>query len=153
MRKMFAAAGVVVVALFAGGAVIAAGNLPVMAFAGHFTGTGLARNDLSEYFNLTVRDLDVVLIPRDDGFVLTWTTVLRSGGDPDNPSIKRKTTSLTFVPAQNEGVFRTVRKSDPLNGEPYAWARIREQTLTVHSLVISDDGSYEIHTYDRGTSV
>lgn len=149
MPRKFAAALVLLTAVFANGAPGTAGDMPVLAFAGHFTGSGLARNDLSEYFNLTVRDLDVVITPRDDGFVLNWTTVLREGGDPDNPTVKRKSNSLTFVPTDNENVFRTVRRSDPLSGESFVWARIHGRTLSVHSLVISEDGSYEIQTYDR----
>jgi hypothetical protein len=152
LRKL--AASIVVFAavltgMVAGGAPGMAGNLPIAAFAGHFSGTGLARNDLSEYFNLTVRDLDVVLTLRDDGFVLTWTTVQREGGDPDNPKVRRKSTTLAFLPTDRESVYRAFGGGDPLSGGRYAWARIREQTLTVHSLVIADDGSYEIHTYDR----
>lgn len=148
LRKLVAAV-ILLTAALANGTPGMAGDLPVLAFAGHYTGTGLARNNLSEYFNLTVRDLDVVITPRDEGFVLNWTTVLRQGGDPENPTVKRKSTSLTFVPTENENVFRTVRRSDPMSGESFAWARIRGRTLTVHSLVISEGGSYEIHTYDR----
>ena len=31
----------------------------------------------------------------------------------------------------------------------YAWAYIKGQTLTVHSLVIDETGSYTMHSYDR----
>lgn len=135
--------------LVAGGAAGAAQDLPISAFAGRYVGAGLARNDLSEYFALTARDLDVTIRPQGGGFALSWTTVLREGGDPDNPNVKRKTTARTFVPAGRPGVFRAVPAVDPLSGQPFAWARIRGQTLTVHSLVVAEDGSYEMHTYDR----
>ena len=44
---------------------------------------GLARDDLSDYFDLTVRDLGVTIAVRGQGFNLAWTTVLRDRGDPD----------------------------------------------------------------------
>src|SRR5581483_11801608 len=38
---------------------------------------------------------------------------------------------------------------DPLRGDPYVWARIQGATLTVSALLITDDGGYEVHVYDR----
>ena len=143
------AAAWALVAVFAGAPASVAQDLPIAAFAGQFAGTGLARNDLSEYFDLTVRDLGVTIAVRGQGFTLTWTTVLRDRGDPDNPTARRKSTTLDFVASGRAGVFRGATPSDPMSGQPYAWARIKGQTLTVHSLVISADGSYEMHTYDR----
>ncbi len=126
-----------------------AADLSINAFAGHYVGSGLARNDVSEYFDLTVRDLDVTIRPEGAGFNIAWTTVLREGGDPDNPNIKRKSSSISFVPAGRPGVFRGAQPVDPMSGSAYAWARIKGQTLTVHSLVIDEHGSYTMHTYDR----
>ena len=34
-------------------------------------------------------------------------------------------------------------------GEPYAWARINDKTLTVFVMVIADSGDFEIQTYNR----
>ncbi len=150
MLRSLAAAALGLAAVVAGGVAEAAQDLPITAFAGRYVGTGVARNDLSEYFALTVRDLDVTIRPRGQGgFALSWTTVLRGGGDPDNPKVKRKSTALTFVPAGRPGVFRSATQADPMSGRPYSWARIKGNTLTVHSLTITDDGSYVMHTYDR----
>lgn len=126
-----------------------AADLSINAFAGHYVGSGLARNDVSEYFDLTVRDLDVTIRPEGAGFNVAWTTVLREGGDPDNPNIKRKSSSISFVPAGRPGVFRGAPSVDPMSGSAYTWARIEGQTLTVHSLVIDETGSYTMHSYDR----
>ncbi len=142
-------AALALAAVLAGAPAGAAGDLPIAAFAGQFVGKGLARNDLSEYFDLTARDLGVRIAVRGQGFTLSWTTVLRDRGDPDNPTAKRKSTTLDFVASGRAGVFRGATPSDPMSGQPYAWARIKGQTLTVHSLVIAGDGSYEMHTYDR----
>ncbi len=126
-----------------------AADLSIAAFAGRFVGSGLARDDVSEYFDLTVRDLDVTITPQGAGFNVAWTTVLREGGDPDNPKIRRKSSSINVVPAGRPGLFRGAPSVDPMSGEAYAWARIRRQTLTVHSLVIDENGSYTMHSYDR----
>ncbi len=145
MLRNLAAVGAVV-AVFAGAPASVAQDLPIAAFAGQYLGKGLARNDLSEYFDMTVRDLGVTIAVRGQGFNLAWTTVIRN---PDKPTAKRKSTALDFVATGRAGVFRSATPSDPMSGQPYAWARIKGQTLTVHSLVISADGSYEMHTYDR----
>jgi len=131
------------------GAARAAGDLPINAFAGHFVGSGLARNALSEYFALTSRDLDVRIEPAGEGFTLTWTTVLRQGGNPDAPDVRRKTASLRFVPSGRGDIFRAEGSGDPLRGTPLTWARIRGQTLTVHMLHVDDDGSYTVLSWER----
>ncbi len=146
MLKRLAAA-LALVMLGAPGA--AAEDLPITAFAGHFVGTGMARTDLSEYFNMTVRDLDVIIAPREGGFAINWTTVLREGGVPEAPNVTRKANTLYFVPAGRPGVFRGTPEADPLSGQAFAWAYIKGQTLTIHSLVVAADGSYEMQTYDR----
>jgi hypothetical protein len=126
-----------------------AADLSINAFVGRFVGSGLARDDVSEYFDLTVRDLDVAITREGAGFNVAWTTVLREGGDPDNPKIKRKSSAVSFVPSDRPGIFRGAQSADPMSGSAYAWARIKGQTLTVHSLVIDEIGSYTMHTYDR----
>ena len=126
-----------------------AADLSINAFAGRFVGSGLARDDVSEYFDLSVRDLDVTITIEGAGFSVAWTTVLREGGDPDNPNIKRKSSAMSFVPSGRPGIYRGAQSGDPMSGSAYAWARIKGQTLTVHSLVIDENGSYTMHSYDR----
>ena len=41
------------------------------------------------------------------------------------------------------------RPLSPLLDERYAWARIKGQTLTVHTLVIREDGGYDMQVYNR----
>jgi hypothetical protein len=38
---------------------------------------------------------------------------------------------------------------DPMKGEPYVWARIHGDTLSVYSLFVAEDGGYEIQQFDR----
>lgn len=130
----------------------AADNLPIEAFYGKFQGSGLARADESDFFGLTVRDLDVTISAADGGVAISWTTVLRQGGDPENPDIRRKADLIVFEPTERPGIYRARRTGDPLRGEPMAWAYVREQTLTVHSLVVLEKGDYVIQTYNRTLS-
>lgn len=137
------------------GLLVSAGPAPaqddsiIQAFAGSWEGGGVARNDLDDYFNITPRDLNVTITPRGAGFKLDWTTVYGKGGQSTRPKVSRKSASLTFVPSGRPQIYRTDKFRDPIDGTPYAWARIRGQTLTVHWLVITEPGSYEMQTYDR----
>ncbi len=38
---------------------------------------------------------------------------------------------------------------DPLKGDPYVWARVHEDSLTVYALHVLEDGGYEMQTYAR----
>ena len=57
--------------------------------------------------------------------------------------------SLSFAPSSRANVFGAVDTEDPMSGEPFAWARIDGQTLTVYMLLIRDDGGYEVQSYAR----
>ena len=137
--------------LFGFGA-MAAEKLPATAFFGTFQGSGYAENRDSLYFGTTVRDLDVVIAPAGAGFSVTWTTVIRGGGDPDKPDTRRKTQTVVFAPSGQPGVFRGTPSGDPLSGNPYIWARIEAQTLIVYILNITADGAYEMQSYARTLS-
>ncbi len=41
------------------------------------------------------------------------------------------------------------KKRDIVGGDPVIWAHIHGETLSVHSLVILEDGTYELQIYDR----
>ena len=125
-------------------------TLPIEAFKGRFVGSGIAQNDLSDYYGMTVRDLDVTPASA-GGFTVVWTTVIREG-DPNNPKIKRNSKQITFAPSGRPHIFRAVAAADPAGGGAYAWARLAGHTLTVYSLIVHDDGGYEIHQYDRALS-
>ncbi len=127
-------------------------DLAIQAFFGTFSGTGMARSEDSAYFGVTVRDLDVKIAAAGSGFLATWTTVLRSGGDPARPRVRRRTQTLSFEPADRPGLFRGTESGDPLQGKPLAWARIQRNTLYIHSLELGEDGAYDFETYARTLS-
>lgn len=131
----------------------AADELAVEAFYGNYRGSGISRSDVSDYFGLTVRDLDVTINgAAGGGFTVEWTTVIREGGSPDNPDIRRKSDRLTFAPTTRPGVFRADRTGDPLAGEPLTWAHLEGYTLTIHTVSVLDSGDYVVQTYNRTLS-
>ena len=124
-------------------------RLPLEAFVGTWSGTGIAEDDDSLFFAVTARDLDVVIRPEQDGFRIDWTALIRSGGDPANPDVRRRSASLVLQPAGQPGLYRAPESSDPLLGGVMSWARIHGNTLSVYQLVLNDEGGYELTNYDR----
>jgi len=123
---------------------------PAEAFYGHFVGKAIDQG-ADEIEN---RDLEVHIRPYKNGFNVEWTTTIhRSSG-----KVKRAAFSINFRPTQQDGVFSSAmrkdkfgnaRPLDPLKGDPYVWAVIEGGVLTVNTLIILDEGGYEIQTYER----
>lgn len=125
----------------------------IKAFFGSFAGSGLADGDDSAYFGVTQRDLDVRLAAAGQGgFTIAWTTVLRSGGDPRNPDIRRRATSMTFVPGPRAGMFTAEGNASPLEGGTIAWARLARNTLTIYLFTVREDGRHDVQSYARTLS-
>jgi len=137
--------------LAAAAAPASAQNLSIAAFHGTFQGNGVAENDDSAYFAMTPRDFDVVIAPANNGFTITWTSVIREGGDPKAPNVRRKSTTRAFA-STGKGMFRAVDSGDPVKGEEASWARIRKNTLTIYAMTVDPDGSYQVQRYDRTLS-
>ncbi len=132
--------------------VLHAQELSIAAFYGTWRGSALSESAVSVYFRLSERDLDVVIGPSGSGFTITWTTVLRQSGDPTNPTVKRRSTTLDFAPAGRPGLWRALNSGDPVAGQPAIWARVKDRTLTINSMVVSDDGGFEMQVYNRTLS-
>jgi hypothetical protein len=126
-------------------------NLPVDAFYGHYQGSGIAENEDSLYFGVTVRDLDVRIGPEADGFYVDWTSVIRGGGDPNNPDIRKRSARVAFSPSDRPNVFVSKTATNPMK-DGLIWARVLDQTLTVNVMRVSDNGSYIVQTYNRTLS-
>ena len=54
-----------------------------------------------------------------------------------------------YSSAMKTNVFGGRQALDPLKGDPYVWARIDGQTLTQYVMIITDEGGYEMQTYER----
>lgn len=102
----------------------------------------------------TQRDMSVEIAQSDGGFNVSWSSITyKSDG-----RIKEKSYSINFVQserpnvyaaAQRKNVFGHAVQLDPMKGEPFVWARINGETLTVFSLFVSEDGGYEMQQFDR----
>jgi len=127
-------------------------HLDIKAFFGSFAGSGLADAEDVSYLGVTQRDLDVrITVAGEGGFSVAWTTVLREGSG-STASIRRKATTMTFVPGARPTVFRATGNGDPLAGGMVAWARINRDTLNVYLFSVRDDGRHELQTYARTLS-
>jgi len=119
-------------------------------FYGHYVGTasGDSGDDTDD------RTSEVLIKPNKDGFNVTWSTT----STRTNNTIKKSTFSINFRPSKQPDVYGSAMSKDmfghekpldPLNGDPYVWAFIKGNTLTVNSLLVSENGGYEIQTYER----
>ena len=127
-----------------------AAPLKLAAFFGSFAGHGLSDGDDSAYFGVTQRDLDVQISPAGEaGFSVAWTTVLRAGGDPKAPNVRRRSVTMTFAPGPRPGLFHATDNGDPLGGGMVSWARISGNTLMIEQFDVLADGRHETQTYAR----
>ena len=122
----------------------------IEAFFGEFEGEAMTDYD----GQLRKRDLRVKISPHPDGFTVEWTSVTKTS----NGKLKRKAHSINFLPTRRKNIFRSGERRDmfgnavpldPLKGDPFVWARLYEDTLTVFALHVLEDGGYEMQTYAR----
>lgn len=123
----------------------------VSRFVGNYVGEAdvLSSDGSSQH-----RDMSVEISETPDGFRVTWTSAThRADG-----SIKSKTYTIDFEPSERKGIYAAAQERnvfghnvqlDPMKGEPYVWGRIVDDTLSVYSLFVTEDGGYEIQQFDR----
>jgi hypothetical protein len=122
----------------------------IVPFLGKYTGHATyTENDVE-----INRDLGVLIRETDEGFKVDWeVTTLKPG-----KKAKTKEYSISFTPTKRDHVFQAAMQPsifggkkplDPIKGDPYVWARILDETLTIFALLINDDGGYELLIYDR----
>lgn len=99
------------------------------------------------------RDMSVDISETKDGFNVSWKTTTFKHGEP-----KTKSYSIDFIESEREHIYKAAQKKnvfggreplDPLKGDAYAWARVDGPKLTIYALVITENGGYEMQTYDR----
>lgn len=105
-----------------------------------------------------IRDLDVIIEPNKRGFSIDWSAVIRNGEKRAVSGVKRRATQQAFQKSQKGGYFEPIaagsvfsvrKKRDTVGGDPVIWAHIHDKTLSVHSFVILEDGTYQLQIYDR----
>ncbi len=125
-------------------------DISIDEFFGRYRGSSISENGEG----LSVRDIGVAIRAKGKGFTIDWNTITHK----TNGKTKNKQYSIDFTPTGRKNIFASAMKTnkfgsriplDPLKGEPYVWARIEDNTLTVYALLITDEGDYEIQTYNR----
>ncbi|WP_372993912.1 hypothetical protein [Sulfitobacter sp.] len=100
------------------------------------------------------RDMSTTIKATKTGFTLVWTSVSYK----DDGRSKAKTYQISFVPSARENIYTSAMKTnvfgkevplDPLKGEPFVWAKLEGDTLSVFSLYIDETGDYEIQEFHR----
>jgi len=128
-----------------------AGESPIAPFVGAYEGTTLATEG-----EVKSRDLSVVIRAFDrDGFEVRWRTLIFKPRD----KVKGRSQVIYFRPhagkptgtyvATPPAVAAGIASDQPLDGRPFAWAFIKNRTLSVHMLTVEDDGGYVMQSYDR----
>ncbi len=130
---------------------------PAFAMAGEFDRfAGTYKGEAEFVFEGEVqrRDMSTTIKPTKDGFLLSWTSVsYKSDG-----RTKEKTYTIEFTQSDRNNLYKSAMKRDvfgkrtpldPLKGEPFVWARLEGDTLSVYSLLIDETGEYEIQEYHR----
>jgi hypothetical protein len=144
-----------IIALIIGGFLVFA-NLAIAdegmsRFAGTFKGQAQLINSDG---TVEPRDLEVVIETAREGFVVNWTTITHKPDGRTKGAIYR----VEFLPTDRETVFSAAMRRnifghsvpmDPMKGDPFVWAQVLGDTLRVHSLLIDNNGGYELQQYDR----
>ncbi len=118
---------------------------PLDTLAGHW------RGENAQGASISASDLDMRIVPREEGFDLAWT-------EPGMPG--REEATIHFFATDRRGVFMEARGGnwlfsmfgsdrpvDPLEGDTLRWARIEGDALIVYRLDVAQDGSYRLDRY------
>lgn len=119
-----------------------------------FYGEYVGRTVSGEDDSLNERDINVSIKEIKRGFNIAWSTVIhRTGSESKRKSysidFRRTNRDNIFQSAMRKDVFGTQSPNDPMKGDPYVWARIKGETLSVYALIVTDDGSYDMQAYHR----
>ena len=131
-------------------AIAMAKDLPISAFKGDWRGNAISESNVSVSFPITSRDIDVDIKPTAEGdFSITWRTLLRQKGTPEDPKEVLKETTLTFIKTDEKNVWKDSKAGDVYAGDTISWAQLKNQTLTVYVMAISGSGGYDMQIYKR----
>lgn len=150
-RAMGLTIGLLIAVILCGFSPARAQNASIDAFFGSYEGTTSPDAGSSEN-----RDLTVIIRPfGEDGFAVRWRTMIF---EADEGAARGRTQVIYFKPSEAvPAIFAATPPEDaaglasniPLEGRPFAWARIVGETLTVNVLTISDTGDYTVQAYNR----
>lgn len=143
-----------------------AADEPLAPFYGAWQGVGIDVH--AAELEPTADDLDVAIQPDGDGFRARWTTFQHGPLD----RTERQTFEARFGPTERPGVFAFDQQQpslfgrlfaapatgNPLEGETLLWARLQDDTLTLYSLALTEEGGFDLNRHawtlrDDGLSV
>jgi len=119
-----------------------------------FVGTYIGEADFVYEGQIKRRDMSTTIEKTKEGFTVSWTSVSYKGDGEK----KAKSYSIEFIPSDRDNIFKSAMSKnlfgqdtplDPLKGEPFVWARLEGDTLTVFSLFINEAGEYEVQEFHR----
>ncbi|MBB94650.1 MAG: hypothetical protein CML68_08615 [Rhodobacteraceae bacterium] len=119
-----------------------------------FVGSYMGTAEVQSGDEVQQRELSVEVAETKQGFRVDWTTITYRG----DGRVKEAAYSINFVPSDRDDVFAAAMTKNmfghdvqlnPMKGEPFVWARIIGDTMTVFSLFVDDEGGYEIQEFNR----
>lgn len=135
----------------------ACAEAPVQPFTGTYVGRAEVFGPDGEVVHQ--RDIVVEIEPAErDGFTIRWSNVTLVDGRRDVPGVERHVGEASFVPGDEPGifvqhtrgsVFEERRDMNYIGGDPLRWASISNGRLGMYSMVIYEDGSFELQSYIR----
>lgn len=121
-------------------------------FYGHFAGNAATGDGPGDTYNQENRAADVEITASETGFSVSWTTLQVQ--DPDSPgagqSASVKTATLNFASGPTPGIWYEV-KNLPTHTpkKPFTWARLVENKLIITTIIIQENGAYDVTSYER----
>lgn len=119
-------------------------------FFGEYVGEAVS----GEGAKLEKRDIRAKIGQAKKGFSVNWVmTIHRVSGKE-----KHVEYTMTFQPTARKNVFSANMSFDafgnavpldPMKGDPYVWARIDGQTMSLYALTVTETGGYEMQVNDR----
>src|SRR5262245_23972197 len=119
-------------------------------FYGTYVGEAVTQASSDEFDK---RDINAEIGPQGKGFKINFTVVLKRGNDKP----KRDEYTIAFLPSKREGIYSSAMRTDvfgnavpkdPLVGDPYMWARLDGDKLWRYALFVTENGGYEMQTYE-----
>lgn len=118
-------------------------------FYGEFIGEGATLTDIGETPSPNDRAANVVISPEGSGFKVEWTTMRTREPVSEAQRSTVKWAELTFGAADAKGVWYEMSNEGMGGGKPFIWARIDDDTLVITTVILREDGSYDLTSYER----
>ena len=117
-------------------------------FTGHYVASRVSESSLR--VTPSASDIHLDVTPGDDGFVLRWQSLRElDNGVRHHYEVRFEKTRRAgiYLAAMRCDAFGQPRPLDPARGEPYLWAHLDDDELTLYAMSIADDGSHDLSLY------